>query len=143
MARKTHKSWQEKLTDSKDLPKTIVVPAPREVDEAMRRVPRGKLVTINELCQYLARKHNTTTACQMTTGLFAWIAAHAAEEARVQGKKDITPWWRALKIGGELNPKYPGGIKGQKKLLETEGHQVVKKGRKWVVADFERALAKL
>jgi hypothetical protein len=44
-----HKSWREKLADSKDLPKTILVPAPMEVDGVMRRVPRGKLATINEI----------------------------------------------------------------------------------------------
>lgn len=42
----------------------------------------------------------------MTTGIFAWIAAHAAEEQRQQGKRDITPYWRTLKSGGVINPKY-------------------------------------
>ncbi len=59
---KLKKSWREKLADDKDLPKvvkitpnmsqrwgtgTVVIPAPREVDEIMRSVPRGKLITIN------------------------------------------------------------------------------------------------
>ena len=54
------KSWCEKLKDSKGLPKveeikgkmstrwgtgTVVIPAPMEVDEMMRRVPEGKLIT--------------------------------------------------------------------------------------------------
>ena len=140
---KPKKTWQEKLADAKDLPKTMVIPAPAEVDELMRRVPRGKLATINELRAALARKHRTDIACPMTTGIFAWIAAHAAEEARTAGEEDVTPYWRTLKTGGELNPKYPGGIPAVKKLLRAEGHQVVKKGDKFLVTDFESKLAAL
>ncbi len=51
---KPRRSWQEKLADSKGLPKveeitdkmskrwgagTVVIPAPKEVDEIMRKVP--------------------------------------------------------------------------------------------------------
>lgn len=37
-------------------------------------------------------------ACPVTTGIFAWIAAHAAAEAEESGGK-ITPDWRTLKHG--------------------------------------------
>lgn len=72
---KTRKSWREKLADGKDLPKvveidgkmskrwgtgTVVIPAPIEVDEIMRKVPKGKLVTINQIRAYLAQKHGAT-----------------------------------------------------------------------------------
>jgi alkylated DNA nucleotide flippase Atl1 len=152
------KSWTEKLADSKDLPKvekitdkmskrwgtgTVVIPAPMEVDELMRKVPRGKLATINEIREALAKKHRATIGCPMTTGIFAWIAAHAAEEQRQERKKDITPYWRTLKSGGVINAKYPGGVEGQKKLLEREGHKVVQKGKKYIVADHEKTLMKL
>jgi hypothetical protein len=36
----------------------MVIPAPREVDEVMRTVPKGRLITINEIRATLARKHN-------------------------------------------------------------------------------------
>ena len=152
------KSWSEKLKDSKGLPKveritdkmskrwgigTVVIPAPIEVDELMRRVPEGKLVTINEIRAALAKKHAATIGCPMTTGIFAWIAANAAEEQRQKGERDTTPYWRTLKTGGEINPRYPGGVKAQRKLLEKEGHKVIQKGKKYVVADYEKSLAKL
>ena len=72
---KLRKSWQEKLADDKGLPKvveinekmskrwgtgTVVIPAPREVDEIMRQVPKGKLITINQIREVLARKHCAT-----------------------------------------------------------------------------------
>ncbi|MBM3331763.1 hypothetical protein FJY68_07935 [candidate division WOR-3 bacterium] len=141
--KRQEKSWREKLAQSKDLPKTMVIPSPAEVDEVMCRVPKGSLATINEIRACLAKKHGTDIACQMTTGIFAWIAAHAAEEARAAGRKETTPYWRTLKTGGELNPKYPGGIPALKKRLAAEGHKVVRKGSKFLVADFDKKLAVL
>jgi len=152
------KSWSDKLRDSKGLPKvqkisgkmskrwgrgTVVIPAPLEVDEMMRKVPRGKLVTINEIRSALAERHNATIGCPLTTGIFAWVAANAAEEQRRQGNADITPYWRTLKKGGVINEKYPGGVDAQKRLLEKEDHRVVQKGKRYVVADFERSLARI
>ena len=54
------------------------------------------------------------------------------------GRKRVTPYWRTLKKGGEVNPKYPGGVAAQRILLETEGHKVVKKGKSFLVVDFEK-----
>ncbi|HWX20463.1 MAG TPA: hypothetical protein VN578_11235 [Candidatus Binatia bacterium] len=152
---KTKKTWGEKLADSKGLPKvgkvagkmsrrwgegTMVIPAPLEVDGLMKQVPRGKLVTINELRAALAAKHKVTFACPMTTGIFSWIAAHAANEAETAGGRGITPYWRTLKTGGELNPKYPGGVEGLAERLKAEGHKIVRRGKRSLVADYERAL---
>jgi len=152
------KSWSEKLKDSKGLPKveeitgkmskrwgtgTVVIPAPMEVDEIMRKVPEGKLTTINEIRAALAKKHDATIGCPITTGIFSWIAAHAAEEQRQRGEKDVTPYWRTLKTGGVINEKYPGGAEAQKKLLEKEGHKIVQKGKKYVVVNHEKSLAQI
>ena len=72
---KLRKSWREKLADDKGLPKVIevtesmskkwgtgtcVIPAPREVDEIMKKVPRGKLITVNGIRATLAKKHSAT-----------------------------------------------------------------------------------
>ncbi|RJO61485.1 MGMT family protein [candidate division WS5 bacterium] len=156
-----NKNWEEKMKDSKDLPKvvklapngqkhwhgeTMVVPAPLEVDEIMRSVPEGKLITINEIRQMVAKKHKTDIGCPLTCGIFAWIVANAAEEMREKEEisdEDITPWWRTLKSGGVLNEKFPSGPDMQKKLLEAEGHKVVQKGKKWMVEDYEKKVVKV
>jgi alkylated DNA nucleotide flippase Atl1 len=122
---------------------TVVIPAPMEVNEIMRKVPEGKLITINEIRGVLAKKHKATIGCPITTGIFAWIAANAAEEQRQKGEKDTTPYWRTLKTSGVINEKYPGGVEGQKKLLEKEGHKVVQKGKQYVVVGYEKSLAKI
>jgi len=72
---KLRKSWREKLADSKDFPRvveitdkmstrwgtgTVVIPAPMEVDEIMRQVPEGKLTTINQIREMLAKKHGAS-----------------------------------------------------------------------------------
>jgi len=145
------------LADSKDLPKvveindkmskrwgtgTVVIPAPREVDEIMKKVPQGKLITINHIRSVLAQKHGATIGCPITTGIFAWVAAHAADEAAAEGEKEITPYWRTLKSAGELNEKYPGGVEVQAARLRAERHTIEPgKGKKPPrVKDFEQAL---
>lgn len=40
-----------------------------------------------------------------------------------------------------MNEKYPGGIEGQMKKLEEEGHTVIPKGKKnFMVAEYEKSL---
>jgi hypothetical protein len=149
------KTWREKLADDKDLPKIcevagklskrwgpgrFVIPAPREVDALMKQVPRGRLVTINDLREALARKHKTDFTCPITTGIFSWIAAHAAAEQEALGKKRVTPFWRTLKAGGEINPKYPGGVAGVARRLRAEGHRIASKGKRLVVAGYQQDL---
>lgn len=119
---------------------TIVTPSPREVDEAMRRVPEGRLATVFGIGQQLARAHGTTIGCTVTTAIFASMAAKAAEEDRQAGRADITPYWRTLKVDGELNLKYPGGLELLMNRLESEGHTVVQRGRRYFIEDFEKKL---
>lgn len=157
MPTRRKKSWQEKLADNKGLPKiakvtgkmtrrwgegTMVIPAPMEVDGLMKQIPKGKLATINELRAALAARHHVTFACPLTTGIFSWIAAHAAAEAQAAGAKRVTPYWRTLKNGGELNAKYPGGIELLARRLRAEGHRLARKGKRTLVVDYQKALVK-
>ena len=72
---KLKKSWKEKLQESRDFPKvvevtpemsqkwgtgTVVIPAPLEVDGIMRQVPEGRLITINQIREMLAKRHNAS-----------------------------------------------------------------------------------
>jgi hypothetical protein len=69
------KTWLEKLNDDKDLPRvveihekmskawgtgTAVIPRPREVDEIMRMVPGGRLMTINQIRAVVAKRHKAS-----------------------------------------------------------------------------------
>jgi alkylated DNA nucleotide flippase Atl1 len=99
----------------------------------MKLVRKGRVTAIGRLRDQLAAKAGTTIACPLTTGIFAWMTAHAAEEEWEKGAQRVTPWWRTLKSGGELHPKYPGGPDRQREMLEAEGHTVVLRGERWFV----------
>ena len=81
----------------------------------------------------------------MGTGIFVGIAARAAEEMLAEGKKDITPYWRTVKSGGELNEKYPGGVEAQAAHLKEEGHTIEtdKAGKPKRVKDWEKKLVEV
>ena len=150
------KTWREKLLNNKDLPRvepinermskrwgagTVALPSPIEVDALMKKVPKGKVTTVQYLRKAIAKKLGASIGCPLLTGIFVWIAAHAAKEEEEEGKKNITPFWRTLKSGGELNPKYPGGMEEQQKRLELEGHKVFMKGKKLFMVGYEKFLA--
>ena len=120
----------------------MLLAPPLAYDALMRRVPAGKLTTVGELRACLARENGADFTDPMTAGIFVSIAAWASH----QRSEDKIPYWRTLKAGGELNPKYPGGVEAQRARLEAEGHTVVQRGRKnlrYYVQDYEKALAEL
>ena len=117
----------------------MLLAPPLAYDALMRRVSVGKLTTTGELRAYLARENGADFTDPMTAGIFVSIAAWASH----QRTEDKIPYWRTLKAGGELNPKYPGGVEAQRARLEAEGHTVVQRGRKnlhYYVQDYEKAL---
>jgi len=149
----TKSTWAEKIAKSKGLPKKVkvkgkgnkkmIIPAPKDVDKIMKRVRKGKLITTKTILKALAKKYRTDTCCQLTTGIFVWIAANTAKEKLDNGAKIVTPYWRTLKSDGSLNPKYPGGELTQARKLRSEGHKVARKGKKMVVLNYEDKLQKL
>jgi alkylated DNA nucleotide flippase Atl1 len=157
------KSWQDKLADKQGYPKIlkleerfpcynavhkmgaevgdeVVLVNPSEVVEIMKEVPKGKLITIVEICKKIAQKHKVKACCSLTTGIFIMIAANATEEAAKQGKNLNIPYWRTLKADGFLNEKYPGGSEAQKEKLENEGFKVIQKGKKYFVQNYQNFL---
>ncbi len=135
------KSWQEKLVDKNNLPKVlklqkkfpcynavhkmgadvgddVVLVNPSEIVDLMERVPKGKVITLIEICKAIANKHRVKACLHI-------------------------PYWRTLKADGFLNEKYPGGALAQKKLLEREGFTILKIGGKFMVKDFENYITDL
>lgn len=122
---------------------TMLIPTPKLVDKLIRRIPKGKLVTVGALRRKLAADFAADVTCPLTTGIFIRIAAEAAEEDRARGRRRITPYWRVVKDDGGLNPKFPGGEQLQARCLRGDGLSIVRKGKKVVVRDFEKSLARL
>jgi len=155
MANEDKKDFNAMLHDSKDMPKVQLVTDPKTIakyggsrmyfappihyDQAMRRIPFGKLTTVGDIRAHFANENNADFTEPITAGIFVSIAAWAS----FQRGTDETPYWRTLKAGGELNPKYPGGVATQKEKLEAEGHKVMVRGRKnlrYYVEGYEQAL---
>ena len=131
------------ITDEKSIKKygggRMYFAPPIDYDRIMRLVPFGKLLTVGAIRDYFARQNGADFTEPITAGIFVSIVAWAS----FQRKDDETPYWRTLKANGELNPKYPGGIKAQKEMLEKEGHTIIQKGRtniRYYVKNYENAL---
>ena len=156
---KNFKSWRKKLEKPMDpkiieIPETwasrighgkMLVPTPLLVDKVIRKIKKGRLVTVNNLREKLADDFGADTACPLTTGIFLNIAANTAEEDKASGKKIFSPYWRVIKNDGSLNPKFPGGIQQQEEYLKREKFTIFKgKGKDVLkVKDFTNALMKL
>jgi hypothetical protein len=161
-----NKTWIQKLEDKTNFPKVlnlekkfpcynavhkmgaeagdpIVLVNASEILPIMAGVPKGKLITIWEICRKISQQHKTKGCCSLTTGIFIMTIANAVEEAIVQNQKGALikiPYWRTLKADGFLNEKYPGGQEAHKKLLEKEGFKINTRGKKYQVADFKKYL---
>ena len=150
MAKKT---YNEKMNNSGNLPEIedlsdnpksierfggtkLLIAAPLQYNEIMASIPEYKLITSDRIRNYLADQAKANATCPLTAGIFINICAHASEER----EEDKIPWWRTLKTNGELNEKFPGGIDGQKQLLSLEGHEIVQKGKRYFVKDYEDSL---
>lgn len=185
------KSFNEKLGDSKDMPKIVdlsgqpeavaryggnkmLIAAPLQYNAIMARVPQGKVITVDRIREWLAREEGADFTCPLTAGIFIQICAWASEERagngissreskqrpgggtlKASGEQNEKepggsdgkgpfegqiPYWRTLKANGELNEKFPCGIDRQRLWLESEGHTVIQKGKRWFVKDYEKAL---
>lgn len=155
MANEAQKDFNAMLHDSKDMPKFQTITDPKSIekyggskmylappidyDKVMKMIPCGKLITVGKIREYFAKMSSADFTEPITAGIFVSIAAWASE----QRSNDKTPYWRTLKVNGELNEKYPGGVEAQKEKLEAEGHIVIQKGRKNIrhyVKDYEKVL---
>ena len=129
---KAQKSAREKL-EREGLPRVVddprgrgrmLIPRPLDVDALVRRVQRGRLATVDQIRERLARDFGADLTCPFTTGIFLRIAAEAAEEDASRGETQVTPYWRVIKGDGSLNEKLPGGVEAQADRLRDEGHTI-------------------
>ncbi|MFI5263119.1 MAG: hypothetical protein ACHQM6_01235 [Candidatus Kapaibacterium sp.] len=129
--------WAETIGGGK-----MLILTPAIIDRFLNEIPMGKLATVNLIREKFAHKYHTETTCPLTTGIFLRIVAGAAEEDLAAGKKTATPYWRILKEGGKLNPKYPGGVEKQAEHLRKEGFEISegKSENSWRVKNFENSL---
>lgn len=100
--------------------KMMLIPSAWEIDAYVRKVPKGKTITIGQIREHFAKTNNVDITCPMTTGIFLRLLAEYAEEQRDQGIKDVTPYWRVTRDNGDYIDKFPGGKERHAKLLQTD-----------------------
>jgi len=130
------KSWTEKLNVNKD-PKVIrmeesfsdipadsmmLVATPALVDDYIRKIPKGKIVDMKTLRKDLAADFHADNSCPLSTAIFVRIAAEAAFEQFISGKKpeEITPFWRVIQPGSKMASKLTFGEDFLKKQIKAE-----------------------
>ena len=121
----------------------MLIATPIQYQNIMKDIPAGEIITSDIMRAYLSESHQADYTCQLTAGIFINIVAKASKEREEVGTGNLIPYWRTLKQNGELNEKYPDGIESQKKLLESEGHTIIQKGKKFFVKDYKEKLAVL
>ncbi len=157
MPNKQPKDFNKMLNNSKDMPKILKITDEKSIqkyggsrmliappifyDEAIKLIPKGKLVTLATIRDYLAKKSNADFTDPMTSGIFIQIVAWAS----YQRTNCPTPYHRVLKSDGELNAKYPEAFNLQKDLLKNEGFNIIERGsktKKYYVENYEDYLFK-
>lgn len=158
MANEDKKDFNAMLHKKSDMPKIQILTDPDAIrkfggekmffapaltyNDIMKNVPKGKLITVATIREYLAKENDADFTEAMTAGIFISICAWAS----YQRTEDKIPYWRTLKTKGELNPKYPGGIALQKEKLIAEGHIIIERGRKnirYYVENYDQSLFNL
>lgn len=100
---------------------SMLISSPEEVEQFIAELTPGRVVTLLEMRQELAKRHNAAITCPMSTAIFVNVVARAyAEREEKEGKPSIG-WWRVLSGAGKLNPKFPGGAAEQARRLREEG----------------------
>lgn len=96
MANEDRKDFNAMLHDSKDMPKMQIITdeksiekyggsrmyfaPPLDYDRVMKRIPRGKLITVGKIREHFARRSGADFTEPITAGVFVSIAAWASHQ---------------------------------------------------------------
>lgn len=93
----------------------MVKPSTGTVKEIVRKIRKGRLATLEQLREKIARDFSVDTACPAST----------TKALQVLSKENRPVcYWRIVKKKGELIAKFPEGIEGHASLLEKEGFEI-------------------
>ena len=112
---------------------TMVKPSSDTVKAIVRKIRKGKIVTLDQLREKVAKDFQVDTACPASTTKALQILS-----------KENKPvcYWRVVKKKGELFPKFPNGVEGHAALLENEGFEIDFSKKTPVVVGYELKLSK-
>jgi len=112
----------------------MVKPSSATVKAVVRKIRKGKVVTLEQLRERLAKDFGVQTACPASTS--------KALQALSKEDKPVC-YWRVVKNSGELIAKFPNGQKGHAELLEKDGLEIDFSKKSFIVLGFESKLGTL
>ncbi len=93
----------------------MVKPSSASVKALVNEIPKGKIITLDQLRERIAQDFKVQTACPAATTKM--LQALSVEDNGVC-------YWRVVKKQGELISKFPGGTEGHADLLRKEGLEI-------------------
>ena len=102
--------------------KTMLMPSPNQVRDAIATIPAGQTKTLKEVRREIADASGADMTCPVAARQCWRLVAEAAEEDRADGNK-VAPWWRVTK-DGKPDSRVPGGEANHRALLHAEGVQI-------------------
>ena len=112
----------------------MVKPSAGTVKAIVKKVRKGKLVTLEQLRAQIASDFGVQTACP----------ASVTKALQLLSKEDKPVcYWRVIKKKGELISKFPKGVEGHAALLKKEGFEIDFSKKNPVVVGYESTLTKL
>lgn len=119
------KTWLDKLSEKKeprikridfdfaDIPanSNMFIATPQIIDNYIKKIPKGKNVTVQTMRKDLAIENRADYTCPVTTGIFLRIVAEANFEKFIQANslKGVTPFWRVVEPNSTLSKKLSFG----------------------------------
>ncbi|MEZ4361241.1 MAG: hypothetical protein R3B48_13740 [Kofleriaceae bacterium] len=113
-----------------------LLPSPLELEELIRRIPRGRVLRLAEARATLAIKFRADYACAKSVHSALLLVAEAAREERGRAGPP-TPYWRVVNDDGSLVRALPDGEAHLAAKLEEDGVALFRLGRGVVVAHLE------
>lgn len=102
---------------------TMLISSPLEINDYVKTIPYGQTKTVDEMKEYLAKKHSAQGVCPVTTAIFLRIVSEAAIEDLNQGKSkaEIAPFWRIVEPNSKIASKLEFGRDAINQLRKEEG----------------------
>lgn len=116
-------------------PGRMLIATPRIIEQHVRRIPEGEVMTVTELREALAREFDADYTCALTTGIFLRIVADYAEHTRGGRALPEIPYWRVVRADRTMNSKFAGGPSAQADKLRAEGHVLTPKADNFQLSD--------
>lgn len=112
----------------------MVRPSVETLKKVLRKVKKGKLVTLGQIQEKLATDFGVERACPAST---------TKALQKIANESSPLAYWRVIKKNGELIGKCPDGVEGQAILLKKEGFNISHNKNKPIVENYERSLHRI